>query len=59
MNPGNSGSPVLVGGRVAGIVESKSISQASTGYAIPENVIQSDLARTSAKGSVSTQACLP
>ncbi|MGC2176509.1 MAG: CvpA family protein [Acidimicrobiales bacterium] len=59
VNPGNSGSPVLVGGRVAGIVESKSISQTSTGYAIPEDVIKSDLAKTPAKGSVSTQACLP
>ena len=59
VNPGNSGSPVLVGGRVAGIVESKSISQASTGYAIPDSVIRSDLAKTSAKGSVSTQTCLP
>jgi uncharacterized membrane protein required for colicin V production len=58
VDPGNSGSPVLVGGRVAGIVESKSITQASTGYAIPDSVIRSDLAKTPASGSVSTQTCL-
>jgi uncharacterized membrane protein required for colicin V production len=59
VNPGNSGSPVLVGGRVAGIVESKSISQTSIGYAIPDSVIRADLAKTPATGSVSTQTCLP
>ncbi|HEV7958273.1 MAG TPA: CvpA family protein [Acidimicrobiales bacterium] len=59
VNPGNSGSPVLVGGQVAGIVESKSISQVSTGYAIPDSVIRADVAKTPARGSVSTQTCLP
>jgi uncharacterized membrane protein required for colicin V production len=59
VSPGNSGSPVLVNGRVAGIVESKSLSQASTGYAIPDNVIRADLAKTPATGHVSTQSCLP
>jgi S1-C subfamily serine protease len=59
VSPGNSGSPVLVGGRVAGIVESKSLSQKSTGYAIPDSVVRSDLAKTPARGSVSTQSCLP
>ncbi len=58
VNPGNSGSPVLVNGRVAGIVESKSLSQASTGYAIPDDVVRADLAKTPATGSVSTQSCL-
>jgi len=36
VNPGNSGRPVLVGGDVAGVVESKSLSEASTAYAIPD-----------------------
>ena len=58
MNPGNSGSPVLVDGKVAGIIESKSLSQSSTAYAIPDNVILADLAKTPATGSVSTQSCL-
>jgi uncharacterized membrane protein required for colicin V production len=58
VNPGNSGSPVLVGGRVAGIVESKSLSQTSVGYAIPDSVIRADLAKTPATGVVSTQTCL-
>ncbi len=59
VNPGNSGSPVLVGGRVAGILESKSLSQTSTGYAIPDSVISADLAQTPKTGSVSTETCLP
>ncbi|MGA7835958.1 MAG: CvpA family protein [Acidimicrobiales bacterium] len=59
VDPGNSGSPVLVNGKVAGIVESKSISQASTGYAIPASVIRADLAKTPATRTVSTQTCLP
>jgi S1-C subfamily serine protease len=59
INPGNSGSPVLDNGRVVGIVDSKSLSFASTAYAIPDSIIQSDLAKVPAKGSVSTQACLP
>jgi uncharacterized membrane protein required for colicin V production len=58
VNPGNSGSPVLVGNQVAGIVESKSLSQTSTGYAIPESVIRADIAATPTSGSVSTQTCL-
>ena len=58
VNPGNSGSPVLVGGRVAGIVESKSLSQTSIGYAIPDSVIRADLAETPAAGSASTETCL-
>jgi hypothetical protein len=57
-NPGNSGSPVLVGPFVAGILESTSLSQASTAYAIPDSVVQSDIAKTPATGSVSTQTCL-
>ena len=45
VNPGNSGSPVLVGGDVAGVVESKSLSEASTAYAIPDSIVVADLAR--------------
>jgi uncharacterized membrane protein required for colicin V production len=59
INPGNSGSPVLDSGRVVGIVDSKSLSFASTAYAIPDSIIQSDLAKVPSKGTVSTQACLP
>ena len=58
VNPGNSGSPVLVGSKVAGLLESKSLSQTSTGYAIPDSVIRADLATTPATGSASTQTCL-
>jgi hypothetical protein len=57
VKPGNSGSPVLVDGRVAGVLESYSLSQKSTAYAIPNNIVQQDIARTPAKGSASTEAC--
>jgi uncharacterized membrane protein required for colicin V production len=59
VQPGNSGSPVLDGPFVAGVIESKSLSQSSTAYAIPVSVAQHDIARTPATGTVSTQGCLP
>lgn len=59
INPGNSGSPVLANGKVVGIIDSKSLTFASTAYAIPDNVVQSDLTKVRAKGTVSTQSCLP
>jgi uncharacterized membrane protein required for colicin V production len=58
VKPGNSGSPVLFDGRVAGVLESYSESQASTAYAIPDTVVQGDIARTPARGSASTEGCL-
>lgn len=59
INPGNSGSPVLANGRVVGVIDSKSLTFASTAYAIPDSIVQSDLAKVRAKGTVSTQSCLP
>jgi uncharacterized membrane protein required for colicin V production len=59
VQPGNSGSPVLIGSLVAGVIESKSLSQASTAYAISDGVVESDIAKTPDTGSVSTQGCLP
>jgi S1-C subfamily serine protease len=59
INPGNSGSPVLANGDVVGVIDSKSLTFASTAYAIPDNIVQSDLAKVHAKGTVSTQSCLP
>ncbi len=58
IEPGNSGSPVLVNGKVAGVVESYSLSQLSTAYAIPLGIVEQDIANASATGSVSTQGCL-
>jgi S1-C subfamily serine protease len=58
IEPGNSGSPVLVGGQVAGVVESYSLSQLSTAYAIPLSILKHDVAMTPATGSVSTRTCL-
>jgi hypothetical protein len=49
---------VLVNGQVAGVVESYSLSQQSTAYAIPNNVVQNDIARVPSSGSVSTESCL-
>ena len=58
VQPGNSGSPLLVKGRVAGVVVSKSLSEAQTAYAIPVSVLRADLAHVAA-APVSTQACAP
>lgn len=59
VQPGNSGSPVLVGPFVAGVIVSKSISQPETAYAIPDRFVRYDLARTPANAHVSTHSCLP
>ncbi len=58
IQPGNSGSPVLIGSSVAGVVESLSLSTKSTAYAIPDSVVASDLAKVTDAGHASTQACL-
>jgi hypothetical protein len=58
VQPGNSGSPVMDGSVVAGVIESKLISQLSTAYAIPASVIERDVARTPASGTASTKKCL-
>jgi uncharacterized membrane protein required for colicin V production len=58
VQPGNSGSPVLVNGQVAGVVESYSLSQQSTAYAIPNSVVQNDIARVPSSGCASTESCL-
>jgi S1-C subfamily serine protease len=58
VQPGNSGSPVLVNGQVAGVVESYSLSEQSTAYAIPNSIVQSDIARAPSGGSASTESCL-
>ncbi len=58
VQPGNSGSPVLTGAFVAGIIESKSLAQASTAYAIPDSIVEHDIAQAPKTGKVSTQGCL-
>ncbi len=58
VQPGNSGSPALDAGLVAGVVESKLLSEASTAYAIPDDVVEHDVARTPASGTASTEHCL-
>jgi S1-C subfamily serine protease len=58
IEPGNSGSPVLVGGDVTGVVFSKSLSQGETAYAIPASTVEMDVAKTPASGTRSTQSCL-
>ncbi|HUX05388.1 MAG TPA: CvpA family protein [Acidimicrobiales bacterium] len=59
VQPGNSGSPVLVGGQVAGVIVSKSLSEAVTAYAIPVSVVRYELSLTPSVGSVSTESCTP
>ncbi len=58
IQPGNSGSPVLVHGDVAGVVFSKSLSQSETAYAVPASTVKHDLALTPAHGTEPTQSCL-
>ena len=58
VQPGNSGSPVFVGGRVIGIVVSRSTSQTDIAYALPSAVIRADLVKVNFTASVSTGACL-
>ena len=58
IEPGNSGSPVLSGGDVTGVVFSKSLSQSETAYAIPAATVESDVAKTPASATQSTQSCL-
>jgi hypothetical protein len=58
VQPGNSGSPVMDGSSVVGIIESKLVSQTSTAYAIPASVIERDVAQTPATGTESTRTCL-
>ena len=58
IEPGNSGSPVLVHGDVTGVVFSKSLSQSETAYAIPAATVERDVAATPARGTQSTQSCL-
>jgi S1-C subfamily serine protease len=58
VQPGNSGSPVFVDGRVIGIVVSRSTSQDSTAYAVPSAVIRADLAKVNFAATVSTGACI-
>jgi S1-C subfamily serine protease len=58
IEPGNSGSPVLVRGAVTGVVFSKSLSQGETAYAIPAATLALDIAKTPSKGTRSTQSCV-
>ncbi len=57
VQPGNSGSPVLIDSMVVGVVESKSLSVPSTAYAIPDDVVLRDLDRARSR-PVSTGKCL-
>ena len=58
IEPGNSGSPVMVRGDVAGVVFSKSLSQSETAYAIPAATVEHDVASTPTHGTQSTQGCV-
>jgi uncharacterized membrane protein required for colicin V production len=58
VQPGNSGSPVLDSGMVTGVVEAKLLSEASTAYAIPDSVVEHDVAEARATGTVSTESCI-
>ncbi len=60
VEPGNSGSPLLIGRAVWGVIVSKSVTSPTTAYAIPAAAVARELARVPATApAVSTQACLP
>jgi S1-C subfamily serine protease len=58
VRPGNSGSPVMVGGVVGGVIESKSLGQASTAYAIPDAVVEHDIAAAPLTGTAAIGRCV-
>jgi len=58
VEPGNSGSPVIVNGHVAGVLFSKSLSLSSTAYAIPAATVEHDLSLTPARATASTKSCV-
>lgn len=58
ISPGNSGSPVLVGSTVAGVIVSKSLSEPQTAYAIPASVVVRALARVPARARAGTLGCV-
>lgn len=58
ISPGNSGSPVLVGSTVAGVIVSKSLSQSQIAYAIPAGVVAHALARVPARAVAGTRGCV-
>lgn len=58
VEPGNSGSPVVVSGRVAGVIFSKSLSQRATAYAVPADIATTFIRSASTTSTVSTGACL-
>lgn len=48
VQPGNSGSPLLVRGSVAGLIFSRSVAQPSVAYAVPASVVARDVAKAGA-----------
>ena len=58
VEPGNSGSPLLVDKAVAGVIVSKSTSQPDTAYAIPAATVAHDVAQAPTTGGQSTQSCV-
>jgi uncharacterized membrane protein required for colicin V production len=60
VRPGNSGSPLLVGGEAIGMVFSRSLSQSDTGYALRASGLETDVSRAiAAHGTVGAGACTP
>jgi S1-C subfamily serine protease len=60
VEPGNSGSPLLIGRGVSGVIVSQSVTSPDTAYAIPAAAVSRELARVPANAPVvSTQSCLP
>ncbi len=60
VRPGNSGSPLIVGGQAVGMVFSRSLSQANLAYALQAGSLEADVTRaTGRSAAVSPGACTP
>jgi hypothetical protein len=57
--PGNSGSPLVVGGRAVGMVFSRSLTQPDLAYALRASTLVPELARTALATPVGSGACTP
>ncbi len=58
IQPGSSGSPVLEGGSVVGVVVSRSVAEPLLGYATPVGLVRQALASLTGQTAVSTQSCV-
>jgi S1-C subfamily serine protease len=57
VEPGNSGSPVLVDGVVVGMIFSRSVAQNGVAYAVPSRIVAVDVARATGAPVITRTSC--